>query len=72
MAVFSLLTNKSYQGNMKKVIQNIERMYNLFYYYKAYGKGRQYEKESVPGSVSSYAADLRGILKRYNSDANLL
>lgn len=56
---------------MKKVIQNIERMYNLFYY-KVYGKNRQHEKESVPGSVSSYAADLRGILKRYNSDANLL
>ena len=71
MAVFSLLTNKSYQGNMKKAIQNIERMYNLFYY-KVYGKNRQHEKESVPGSVSSYAADLRGILKRYNSDANLL
>ena len=46
MAVFSLLTNKSYQGNMKKVIQNIERMYNLFYY-KVYGKDRQHEKERI-------------------------
>ena len=46
---------------MKKVIQNIERMYNLFYY-KTYGKDRQYEKESVPGSVSLYTANLYRIL----------
>ena len=32
-------------------------MYNLFYY-KVYGKDRQHEKESVPGSVSVYTADL--------------
>ena len=36
-------------------------MYNLFYY-KVYGKDRQHEKESVPGSVSVYTADLYRIL----------
>ena len=36
-------------------------MYNLFYY-KVYGKDRQHEKESVPGSVSLDTADLYRIL----------